>query len=222
MKCKVLLHEEDVLASAKDELSVLIVEDNADDARFITRTLSKLSDMAPLHAASMGEALELAKTHRIDCALVDLSLPDCAGMSTIKAFMEGCKAPVVVLTGLNDEELGLKALRAGAQDYLVKNPAMPPQLLRKTIRFAIERNGLIEDLRMALSKIRHLEGIIPICSRCHSIQDKEGYWASVERYVEDHSDARFSHGICEKCRDETRDTITLNVSKIRHRLRARR
>ena len=63
----------------------------------------------------------------------------------------------------------------------------------------LEREKLIEDLKNALEEIKTLEGILPICSYCHKIRDDEGAWDQMESYISRHTDAKFSHGICEDC-----------------------
>ena len=62
-----------------------------------------------------------------------------------------------------------------------------------------EKELLIDDLQDALSKIRTLDGLIPICAHCKKIRDDKGFWKQVEAYIEDHSRAEFSHGICPDC-----------------------
>ncbi len=62
-----------------------------------------------------------------------------------------------------------------------------------------EREKLIRDLQEALSKIRTLSGMLPICSSCKKIRDDKGYWTQIELYIREHSDAEFSHGICPDC-----------------------
>lgn len=62
-----------------------------------------------------------------------------------------------------------------------------------------EREELIVELRDALSEIKELRGFLPICSRCKKIRDDSGYWQQVEEYIEDRTDARFSHSICPDC-----------------------
>lgn len=63
------------------------------------------------------------------------------------------------------------------------------------------RRELIDQLEKALAEIRTLEGIVPICSSCKKIRDDEGYWKLIETYIEEHSGASFSHGICPECSD---------------------
>ncbi|MBI9085552.1 MAG: PAS domain S-box protein [Desulfobacterales bacterium] len=62
-----------------------------------------------------------------------------------------------------------------------------------------ERSKLIYELRQALEKVKQLGGLLPICSHCKKIRDDKGYWNQIEAYIQDHSDAEFSHGICQEC-----------------------
>ncbi len=62
-----------------------------------------------------------------------------------------------------------------------------------------EREELIKSLQEALNDIKTLQGVIPICSYCHSIRNDEGAWNKLEKYISEHSNAKFSHGICPKC-----------------------
>ncbi len=64
-----------------------------------------------------------------------------------------------------------------------------------------EREILVRDLKNALTRIKTLGGLIPICSTCKKIRDDKGYWNLIESYIESHSDAAFSHGICPDCSD---------------------
>jgi hypothetical protein len=65
-----------------------------------------------------------------------------------------------------------------------------------------ERENLIHDLQEALANIKTLSGLIPICANCKKIRKDSGYWEQIESYICDHSEARFSHGICPKCAKE--------------------
>jgi len=62
-----------------------------------------------------------------------------------------------------------------------------------------ERERLILKLRDALSKVRTLSGMLPICASCKKIRNDKGYWEQIETYVRDHSEADFTHGICPDC-----------------------
>jgi PAS domain-containing protein len=67
------------------------------------------------------------------------------------------------------------------------------------VRLLSEKTRLVQDLEQALSEIKTLRGIIPICSVCKKVRDGAGYWHQVEAYIADHSQAEFSHGLCEEC-----------------------
>ena len=68
---------------------------------------------------------------------------------------------------------------------------------RKTVE--AEREKLIGELQEALAKVKTLSGLVPICSWCKKIRDDQGFWAQVEVFVENHSDAVFTHGVCPDC-----------------------
>jgi transcriptional regulator with GAF, ATPase, and Fis domain len=70
-------------------------------------------------------------------------------------------------------------------------------LMRK--RIEEERESLITELQKALSEVKTLSGLLPICSSCKSIRDDSGYWNQIEAYIRDHSEAEFSHGLCPEC-----------------------
>ena len=76
-----------------------------------------------------------------------------------------------------------------------------------------EREKLIGELQKALNEIRTLRGILPICSYCKKIRDDKGYWNQIEKYISDHSEAGFSHGICPECAKKCFRIIT--IKKIR-------
>jgi YesN/AraC family two-component response regulator len=116
--------------------------------------------------------------------------------------------PVVVFTSLEDEDLGSQLVQLGAQDYLVKGQLNGP-MLHRTLRYAIERKQaaaererLIAELQQALTEVKKLNGLLPICSHCKKIRDDKGYWHQVERYISAHTEATFSHGLCEDCLHE--------------------
>ena len=62
-----------------------------------------------------------------------------------------------------------------------------------------QKDDLISELKIALNEIKTLKGIIPICSHCKNIRDDKGYWNQIESYIREHSEAKFSHGICQEC-----------------------
>lgn len=121
------------------QIRVLVVEDNRADARLLTELFSEVAER-PFElrtAQTLEEALPLARES--DVVLLDLSLPDAQGIATLERMLGASRAtPIVVLTGNGDERVATEAVKAGAQDYLLKNE-ITPQLVVRSIRYAIER-----------------------------------------------------------------------------------
>jgi DNA-binding NarL/FixJ family response regulator len=122
-------------------LSILLIEDNPGDARLVEESL-KYSDLPLLrfvHEERLGSGLERLSGEEFDLVLLDLTLPDASGLDTVRRTLEGAPGvAIVVLTGMDDDELATEVVRAGAQDYLPKG-GMDPHGLGRAIRYAIER-----------------------------------------------------------------------------------
>jgi serine phosphatase RsbU (regulator of sigma subunit) len=136
-------------ALAPEEIRVLLVEDDEGDARLVEDALSERLPLARLtRGRTLAEAL-VALDRPIDCVLLDLGLPDAVGMDAVARLRARVPAiPLIVLTGLNDEDAGLAAVEAGAQDYLVKGNVDGDQLAR-SIHYAIGRRRA-EEVERAL------------------------------------------------------------------------
>jgi DNA-binding response OmpR family regulator len=190
-----------VIAVNDRPLRVLLIEDNPADARMIREMLSGLQDAAlELDTVDrLSTGIETLAREGLDAVLLDLSLPDSQGLDTFLGLRERAGGvPVVLLTGLDDEALAIRAVHEGAQDYLIKGQVNGP-LLSRALRYAVERNKLVRELQEALAKVRTLSGMIPICAWCRKIRNDKGYWDRVEDYIQNHSNATFTHGICPEC-----------------------
>jgi sigma-B regulation protein RsbU (phosphoserine phosphatase) len=125
-------------------LQVLLVEDNAGDARLLREMFSKeRPDSFNLtHLSRMREAeVHLAKGG-VDIVLLDMGLPDAYGLDTVRhARAAAPHVPIIVLTGLDDEELASEAMKEGAQDYLIKSQ-IENRALPRALRHAIERHRM--------------------------------------------------------------------------------
>ena len=148
--------------------TILLVEDDDGDALIVSEGLSIAAPELTLsRACDLGEALD-ELSGDVACALLDLGLPDTVGLDGVRRLRE--RAPgvaVVVLTGRDDERLGMEALGAGAQDYLVKGQA-EPQVIARAIRYAIERRRAelseqeLLEARLQARENRRLErGLLP-------------------------------------------------------------
>ena len=187
--------------SVKQNFTVLLLEDDEADAELIRELLSESQTISIklARADRLSSAATCLAREKPDIILSDLDLPDSKGIDTfIKVHDLAPDMPVMVLTGLNDEETAILALRKGAQDYLVKG-TFDANLLSRSIIYSIERKKLMIQLEHSLREIRTLKGMIPICAWCRKLRDDDGYWKQVEAYLSEHTDAQFTHGVCPEC-----------------------
>src|SRR5690242_9149840 len=141
-----------------DGIRVLLVEDNPGDARLFLELIRETGagQLKIDHVTRLQSALDYLNHERCDVMLLDLSLPDEQGLTTLnRAHTHMPNVPIVVLTGLDDEGLAVKAVRAGAQDYLVKG-RVDGDLLVRSIRYASERGRAVEALERREEHYRSL------------------------------------------------------------------
>ncbi|MET1256226.1 diguanylate cyclase domain-containing protein [Aliikangiella maris] len=127
-----------------DEIKILLVEDDPDDIYLLKNYLtSDYRSKYRFENYSSLEACEKALSNNtFHIVILDLGLKDSQGLDTLKKFLSfGLKVPILVLTGINSEELGEKSIQLGAEDYLPKSILSTP-LLTKTIKYSIERFNL--------------------------------------------------------------------------------
>ncbi len=144
-----------------EPMRLLLIEDNPGDARLIRERLRDLSGRnasgyALQSAPHLAGGLALLEQEPFDLILLDLSLPDSSGTDTIlTARQKAPDTPILVLTGTEDIELGLKAIQLGAQEYLPKGEAQSG-LLEKAMRYAVERFRADRELRRSWEEYRSL------------------------------------------------------------------
>lgn len=135
---------------AQAPLHILLVEDDPGDA-LLTQTLVRRAGLNTLWsvAGRLSDVDFALLDGWADCVLVDLGLPDCDGLEAVGAIQRRApRLPVVVMSGDHDRELALRAVHAGAQDYLIKGRVDADQLA-KTVRYAIERKRIEQALQQA-------------------------------------------------------------------------
>jgi two-component system sensor histidine kinase/response regulator len=126
---------------------ILLIEDNPDDACLLREALDDTKEQIQLvHVGQLEDAAKLLGEESFQIILLDLSLPDSQGIETlVRVQGQASSVPIVVLTGLDDDNIALRAVRAGAQDYLVKGDIDARNLLR-AIRYASERKQAYEEM----------------------------------------------------------------------------
>lgn len=141
-----------------NQKKIFLAEDNPGDVRLIKEYLSEVQDMSfELKVAeTLTDSINQLQNSNFDLLLLDLNLPDSSGIETLdKISTEAQETAIIVLTGLNDEEIAVEALRKGAQDYLLKNQ-INSGILYRAIRYAIERKQIEEALRKSDKKYKKL------------------------------------------------------------------
>jgi len=136
-------------------IHVLLVEDNPGDAFLVKEILEHDESTAfrVKHVSTLEEAMgSLAPDAANQVILLDLGLPDESGLRTLQRIIPAAReASIVVITGLQDEELGIAAIREGAHDYLIKGQVDGAQL-RRILRYAVERHKLQSDLQAEIER----------------------------------------------------------------------
>ncbi|NEP09277.1 MAG: response regulator [Symploca sp. SIO2C1] len=130
-------------------VKILLIEDNLAEARLLQEVLkgATLKQFSLLHVKRLREALDQLNQDEFDIILLDLSLPDSQGLSSLTPLINRAPSiPIVVLTNTNDDELAIEAVRQGAQDYLVKRQ-LNREVLIRSVSYAIERKQALEELR---------------------------------------------------------------------------
>ena len=184
---------------------ILVVEDEAIVAADIQDRLEALGYEVAGWGTTGAEALDLARTARPDLILMDIMLKGpMNGIQAAHLVRIELSIPVIFLTANSDESVLDQAKISEPFAYLLK--PFEERQLRTNIEMALyksrmerERERLTRELQEALATIKTLSGLLPICAWCKNVRDDSGYWMRVEQYVEQHSQATFSHSVCPDC-----------------------
>ncbi len=177
-----------------ERVNVLLIEDDPAYVRFLQETFREIPDN-PFRlriAHRLEEGLEILTREKVDGILLDLMLPDSHMLDTLRKVVEQFpQVPIVVLTALQDEQIGLSAVQLGAQDYLFKGDVSGP-LLSRSLRYAIERKQAEEavkqlnrNLQLMNSITRHdlLNQLTVILGYLHLMEDDQAC-QSCRRYLD--------------------------------------
>lgn len=188
-------------------MRILLAEDEVVSARVVTKLIDSWGyECTTVHD---GDAAlrTLQQEDPPDIALLDWMMPGAEGIDVCRRIRDQkptVPTYIILLTLKNARLDVIRGLDAGADDYLVK--PFDPEELHARVRAGARILGLrkelmarVSELEAALDSVQRLSGLLPICSYCKSIRDDSDYWHRVEEYVSEHSEARFSHGICPTC-----------------------
>lgn len=186
----------------------LLIADDDTTSRMMLAAILQKTGHEVIETADGQEALErMSQPEAPKMAILDWMMPRMDGLTVvreIRARADNNPPYIILLTTKGERKDIITGLDAGADDYLRK-PFDPGELKARIgvgIRMLETQQALttkVEELSRALEHIQTLQGIIPICSFCKKIRDDQGYWAQVENYISQHSEARFSHSFCPEC-----------------------
>lgn len=171
---------------------ILIVDDNPQNLKLLGNILES-NNYDTAIAMNGKQALEFIDSELPDLVLLDVMMPDMDGYEVCRSIKKNRTSkdiPVIFLTARKDIDDLVKGFEAGGIDYVTKPFNSTELLVRMKTHL---------DLKKARDEIVKLKGIVPICSNCKKIRNDQGYWEMLETFIESHSDAAFSHGICDEC-----------------------
>ncbi|HEV8487880.1 MAG TPA: response regulator transcription factor [Blastocatellia bacterium] len=140
-------------------------------------------------------------------AVLDWMMPGLDGVEVCRRSrqMTATKSVyIILLTAKAEKNNIVEGLEAGANDYVIKPFAREELRARvgvgeRVIHLQNDLAARVTELQDALSQVKQLQGILPICSHCKKVRDDKNYWQQVESYISAHSEAQFSHSICPDC-----------------------
>ena len=188
-------------------MRILIAEDEPISLCLLESTLAKwgYDVIVTQDGAQAWEALQQADAPRL--AILDWMMPSLDGVQICRRVREmpaTRSIHIILLTAKGGKSDIVEGLAAGANDYVTK--PFDREELRARVQVGVRMVELqqsladrVQELQEALSQVKQLQGILPICSHCKKIRDDRNYWQRVESYISEHSAAQFSHSICPDC-----------------------
>ena len=200
-------------------MRALIADDDRGTTAILSKTLRRWNiDVTVAHDGTA--AWDLLRVAGPSLAIVDWMMPGLDGPELCRRIRQDPSLGhmyVILLTGRDTRADLVAGLDAGADDYMVK--PFNAEELRARVQAGIRVVTLQErladrvaELQSALSRVKQLTGLLPICSYCKRIRSDQDYWEQVDSYVAQHSDAQFSHGICPQCYEAVRAQFEAAVS----------
>lgn len=188
-------------------MRILIAEDEP-TSRLVLETTLKRWGYEVISTVDGAQAWEvLQDTGPPQLAVLDWMMPHMDGVEVcrqVRATQRLEQLYLIILTARNSPEDIAEALSAGANDYVAKpfnrkELQARIQVGERVVELQSALSQRVSDLEAALAREKRLQGLLPICSYCKKIRDDQNYWQRVESYIEEHTEAAFSHSICPDC-----------------------
>jgi phosphoserine phosphatase RsbU/P len=190
-------------------MRALVADDDRIGATILSAALERWG-LEVVLAQDGNEAWRIAQSEKdIAIAILDWEMPGLDGPEVCRRIRGDAslrRTYIILLTGRGNRPDIVAGLDAGADDYVVK--PFDDDELRARVHVGLRVMSLqqelterVADLQSALSRVKTLTGLLPICSYCKKIRSDNNYWEQLESYIAHHSEAQFSHGICPSCFD---------------------
>ena len=187
-------------------MKILIVDDIPENVSALAIALE--SEGFVIKTAAGGEqALQIVHDDSPDLILLDVKMNGLDGFETCLALKKSDATkdiPVIFLTVSRESEAVVRGFTCGGVDYIAKPFRQEEVCARVRTHLYLralmkEKEKLIGELQEAMTKVKTLSGLLPICSSCKKIRDDKGYWNQIETYIRQRTEADFTHGICPNC-----------------------
>ncbi len=188
-------------------MKILVAEDSP-SSRLALENLLKNWGYSVVSVDNGDDAWEMLQTSKApNLVLLDWVMPGMKGIEicrSIRARVSGDPAYVIMLTGKERKEDIVSGLDAGANDYITKPFEIEELRARlqvgvRVLDLQVRLANNVKELQETLLEVKTLRGIIPICMHCHKVRRENTDWERIEKYVAEHSEAKFSHGLCPDC-----------------------
>ncbi len=189
-------------------MRILIAEDDMVSRRVLEATLAKFGYEVEVAADGAQAWAALQREDAPSIAILDWMMPELDGVEIcrrVRARPTTTTPPyLILLTAKSGKEDVVIGLDAGANDYLTK-PFDRAELRARVqvgahvLELQANLATRVRELEAALSEVKQLQGLLPICSYCKKIRDEQNHWHRVESYISEHAEVEFSHGICPTC-----------------------
>ncbi len=188
-------------------MRILIAEDDFTSRSLLSAVLQK-SGHEVVETVNGAEAWDVLQQPGAPALVIlDWMMPEMDGLDVVRNIRtrQTDRPPYIIMLTTKDEKADIiTGLNAGANDYLAK-PFDTGELRarvevgRRMVEMQDTLASKIMELRRALDQINTLSGLVPICSSCKKIRDDKGFWNHLESYIQAHTNAEFTHGICPEC-----------------------
>lgn len=173
-------------------MNILAVDDDPTLRFILEGTLTKLGHSVVM-AKDGVEGLRVFEKSHVPLVISDMLMPEMDGLELCRRIRKANRSQytyIILLTAVEGRASYLDGMEAGADDFLTK--PFDREML-------ISRLKVAERILKLQLQVKHLAGLLPICSLCKKVRDDQNYWHQVETYISHHTDATFTHSYCPDC-----------------------